>query len=264
MKFLLQTFLHEYEVKTGYILPIFLKYALTLSSFDSRLAFERMREDMILDFYHEITLQSIRFAKASIAASNEINCSAHDYMIERRFSCLDEFVLPIRFKEYIHEIVRDCSKSTSNLNQGPSPKRPKNDDDNNAQDFYLHSWEIEKFPKFLQVLIENAMHIKLGYKGNRYQDIIKDLAAFIFIRGGNALYEFFHFNLLLPESSIISSFISNQSKRMRDGVLLFGELKEYLEKNKYALEVSIVEDGTKVFFRSKIKQFLNILIFYLF
>jgi len=218
-----------------------------LSNFDSRLAFERMREDMMMDFFQEITQQSIRLAKASKTTSNEINCSAYDFIHERRYSCMDEFNLPIRFKDYINEIMTDCSKFASNSKPGPSPKRPKNDVyDDNEQDFCLHSWEIEKFPKFLKVLIINAMHIKLGFKGNRYSDMIREISAFIYIRGGNALYEFFHLNLLLPESSTLSTFVSSKMKRMCDGILLFDELKEYLLKNKYNLEVSIVEDGTRV------------------
>ncbi|KAG5672927.1 hypothetical protein PVAND_003015 [Polypedilum vanderplanki] len=104
----------------------------------------------------------------------------------------------------------------------------------------------DNFTNFLKICIENAKCIDLGYKGNRYGEMVMKLAAFLYIRGGKNLYKFMHLNLKFPELTSLKQFMKRELSMISENCLRFDGLKDYLILNKYPLEISLFEDGTKV------------------
>jgi hypothetical protein len=96
------------------------------------------------------------------------------------------------------------------------------------------------------LFVINCNEIQFGNRGNRYTDVIKKLAAFVYIRGGKALYQFLRANLKLPELSGLIDFMRTELSVVRENTARFDELKSYLESHNYPLEVHLFEDGTKV------------------
>lgn len=90
------------------------------------------------------------------------------------------------------------------------------------------------------------MSTTFGFSGNRYEDEVRDIAAFLLIKGGASLYTFFHQNLHLPEISTIRTYLNSQKSFIQDGEIYFDALKDYLVKNDLSFDVGVYEDGTRV------------------
>lgn len=103
-----------------------------------------------------------------------------------------------------------------------------------------------RLTRYLQILVENADKIVLGNKGNRYDDVVKKLASYEYIRAGKHHYNFLSANLKLPELSTTKKFIDQQCKKVYEGQLLFDELQQFLHDNNLGNKISIFEDATKI------------------
>jgi hypothetical protein len=83
-------------------------------------------------------------------------------------------------------------------------------------------------------------------QGSRYRDLIKKIATYIYIRGGNSLYEQLAENMVLPNLKTVRRFILKFNTKMIEGKIYSNELKDFLISHNFPLEVIILEDGTKV------------------
>jgi hypothetical protein len=63
---------------------------------------------------------------------------------------------------------------------------------------------------------------------------------------GLTMYNFFQINLKLPVYKTIRNFINKEYKIIHEGHLRFEELKLFLEKHQYKLEIGVFEDGTRI------------------
>lgn len=69
---------------------------------------------------------------------------------------------------------------------------------------------------------------------NRYDDSLKQFCVFLYFVGGRLLYETLQANLTnsLPTITTLNRFISLNKDNIVEGEFRFGQLKEFLEKNK--------------------------------
>lgn len=94
--------------------------------------------------------------------------------------------------------------------------------------------------------MENAYKNKVGYKGNRFLDEMKEIAAYCFIRGGKHFYEFLTKNLSLPDLKTVKKFMKVEMNCTYEGEMRFDIICDFLKANNIKLEVGIFEDGTKI------------------
>lgn len=72
------------------------------------------------------------------------------------------------------------------------------------------------------------------------------MSSYIYIRGGKSLYEFIHVNLVLPELSGLKKFMNKELSAIKENILRFDELHQYLAAHEYPMEVHIFEDGSRI------------------
>ncbi|KAK3920118.1 E3 SUMO-protein ligase ZBED1 [Frankliniella fusca] len=101
----------------------------------------------------------------------------------------------------------------------------------------------------LKLLLDSAQKNSLGKNhGQRYDEDIQLLAAYLFIVGGRMLYEFLQTNLTnsLPSISTVDRTLKKYSTPVIEGTFRFQELKDFLLQHNLPLKVTISEDGTRV------------------
>jgi len=83
--------------------------------------------------------------------------------------------------------------------------------------------------------------------GNKFAEPLKLFSLYIFIVGDRMLYELLHANLknILPSITTINKCLDKESN-ISDGIVRFKELKLFLTKRKYPLNVFISEDQTAI------------------
>lgn len=106
----------------------------------------------------------------------------------------------------------------------------------------------ENFPitKFVEIFIENVQNNQLHNKRNRFSDIVKKIATYIYIRGGKSLFEFLQANIVLPDLGGLKIYMKNELNVIEENKLRFDELHQYLAANDYPFEVHVFEDGTRI------------------
>lgn len=101
---------------------------------------------------------------------------------------------------------------------------------------------------FLECLKDTAMkNIKRKKHGNKFTSPLKLFSLYIFIVGGRMLYELLHANLqnILPSITTINRLIDKESNIV-NGIVRLKELKLFLIKRNYPLNVFISEDQTAI------------------
>lgn len=98
----------------------------------------------------------------------------------------------------------------------------------------------------LDILKQNLSQNRHGSSGNRYNDLVMKISAYLLIRGGNSMYEFLRVNLALPSTKWVYNNMMRFQHKLEEGRFYFDELKLFLESRNYPMEVAILEDGTKV------------------
>lgn len=98
----------------------------------------------------------------------------------------------------------------------------------------------------MKTLLQNNMNNKLGYTRNFYQPEFMSISAYLFLRLGLKQYDFLNKNALLPSVSTIRNHIMRDIRTMEEGVIRVDGLVDYLKTNDYSMEVSILEDATKI------------------
>lgn len=101
-------------------------------------------------------------------------------------------------------------------------------------------------PKFLYDGIINSYFNAPGDHNNEFDDDIKRLALYIYLRGGKKLYEFFIYNMHFPCYRSVLRYVDSYHKQMIEGKLYFDELHDFLLKRNLPKVVSISEDATKI------------------
>lgn len=94
--------------------------------------------------------------------------------------------------------------------------------------------------------MENAYKNEVGYKGNRYEEEIKEIASYCYIRGGKFFYNFLSINLSLPELSTVRRFMSDEMNLLYEGEMQFDFICDFMRSNNIKMQVGIFEDGTKI------------------
>ncbi|KAG5671558.1 hypothetical protein PVAND_001751 [Polypedilum vanderplanki] len=120
------------------------------------------------------------------------------------------------------------------INQDISPRRTRQK---------LNDTEM---PEMIKMLVRNCRNIIDRNKGNRYDDEIKELSAFFYIRFGLKQYEFLSCNLNLPHVSSVRNHMAKSMTNLKESQLDFDGLKKFLQENNYELNVGLFEDGTKI------------------
>lgn len=101
---------------------------------------------------------------------------------------------------------------------------------------------------FLQQLIETTENIQnINKHGHRFSETGKLFGLYIYIIGGRLLYETLYSNLKksLPSISTLLRSIDENS-HIEEGVILFSNLKDYLIRKKYPLQIFVSEDQTAI------------------
>lgn len=238
----------KYEKKFNFEFPLFLKRALELSGFSDEIAFRNFDSSLLPELYEELTGQIIRFANSFKMEPNDINKEAYTHIRQKSYSSLSDYKLPVQFKSILSQMITESTKNqqqSSYTAQCSTAKRPRPEKDNNLVSESSID-QLQSLPSFLQIVINNALVNKQGFKGNRYSDMIKDIAGLILCRCGPKQYKMLQINMSLPEISVVRDYIVNQGIQLHEGVLYINELRSFLDRNNYPLEVGIFEDGTKV------------------
>lgn len=92
---------------------------------------------------------------------------------------------------------------------------------------------------------KNSSRVEAGY---RFDDDIKNFAAYIRMLGGRLAYQTVHRNLelALPSLSSIDRYIRQTDDKLIEGELRCAALLEYLKKRELPLIVSLSEDATRI------------------
>lgn len=101
---------------------------------------------------------------------------------------------------------------------------------------------------FLKILQDTAeRNAKVNKYGNRFSEPLKLFSLYLFIVGGRLTYETLYGNLrnCLPSLTTVERTLS-ESQQIKEGVIRFKELKEYLEKRNCPMKVFISEDQTAI------------------
>jgi len=211
-----------------------------LSGITDEISFKNINNSMLPEFFNELSAQIIRFAESAVNCPNDINREAFDHIQQKCFSSFNEYQLPVQFKLVLTHIRNDL-----NVQQASSSKRPREEGDNILMK-EISADQFDALPLFLQLIINNAIVTTPGFKGNRYSEMIRDVAGLLLCRCGPKQYDIFQMNMSLPEISTVRDYIESQAKHLHEGILYIDELKNFLIQKGYPLEVGIFEDGTKV------------------
>jgi len=92
--------------------------------------------------------------------------------------------------------------------------------------------------------MESCLTFQRGDTGNRFADNLLSFCKYFYIKSGLSCYDTLYKNLPIPSTHILKSNL--QEKRMEHSKIYFNELKLYLEKNNYPLDVIISEDATRI------------------
>ena len=104
-----------------------------------------------------------------------------------------------------------------------------------------------RLSNFIEDCLANSLkNLDKKPKGRRYTDEIKQIATYLYIRGGLSLYEFFSKNMDFPQVITIKRFMDDMQSKLVEGIIYSKQLKEFLVAHNLPLEVLIVEDGTKI------------------
>lgn len=92
---------------------------------------------------------------------------------------------------------------------------------------------------------KNSSRVEAGY---RFDDDIKDFAAYFRMLGGRSAYQTIHRNLelALPSLSSIDRYVRQADDKLVEGELRCAALLEYLKRRKLPLIVSLSEDATRI------------------
>lgn len=108
--------------------------------------------------------------------------------------------------------------------------------------------KFSNISSFLDCLRDTAAkNIRYKKHGNKFTEPLKLFSLYIFIVGGRLLYELLHANLqnILPSITTINRCLDKESNIV-DGVVRLEELKLFLTKRNYPLNVFISEDQTAI------------------
>jgi len=108
--------------------------------------------------------------------------------------------------------------------------------------------KFSNISSFFDCLRDTAVkNSKCKKHGNKFAEPLKLFSLYIFIVGGRMLYELLHANLknILPSITTINRCLDKESN-INDGIVRFKELKLFLTKRKYPLNVFISEDQTAI------------------
>lgn len=227
-----------------------------LSGFNDEISFNNLDIALLPELFNELSAQIIRFASAAEYDNNDINTEAYNHIRQKYYLSMNDYQLPVKIRSVLTQILNEIKNNNqrSKSDQKSISKRLQHE----RNDFLLNEVSSDQFntlPMFLQVIINNAVFTTPGFTGNRYSDMIYDIASLFLCRCGPKQYEIFQPNMSLPEISMVRNYIDKKSMSLNEGVLYIKELKDFLIKNDYPLEVGIFEDGTKVnfYFAKKIK-----------
>lgn len=120
--------------------------------------------------------------------------------------------------------------------------------------------EYDDLTQYLKIICRNAVKNVSGSNGNRFDSEVKKIAAYLLIRDGKKQYNFHSVNMNFPELSTVRKFINREMELMAESILMFDNLKEFLEKRNYKMEVAVFEDGTKISERIEYDLKMNTLI----
>lgn len=98
----------------------------------------------------------------------------------------------------------------------------------------------------MEILNDNAAIIIGGHRGNRYEKIVKQIAAYELIRAGKKHYNFLASNLKFPEISTTRKFINKELPKVYEGQFLFDEFAHFMRKNNLGKVAGVFEDATKI------------------
>lgn len=108
--------------------------------------------------------------------------------------------------------------------------------------------EFSNISSFLNCLRDTAMkNIKCQKHRNRFSEPLKFFSLYIFIVGSRMLYELLHANLqnILPSITTINRSLDKESNII-DGIVRLKELKLFLIKRNYPLNIFISENQTAI------------------
>jgi hypothetical protein len=101
-------------------------------------------------------------------------------------------------------------------------------------------------PKFVTNIAQNSINNSYGWRGNVFEEKIKQMSLFLYIRGGSNLYNVLARNMALPSLKTLERYMLKYHHRLVEGELYFDELLKFLEKNNLPKCVSVTEDATKI------------------
>lgn len=107
----------------------------------------------------------------------------------------------------------------------------------------LSNKHVEPLNRILQ---ESSLTFERGNTGNRYQEEMKELASFIFIKGGASLYKSLAQISSFPSVHEVKKNLYDIYPYIRDGQIYAKELKEFLVARNLKLVVGLGIDDTRV------------------
>ncbi|KAK4885393.1 hypothetical protein RN001_001664 [Aquatica leii] len=127
----------------------------------------------------------------------------------------------------------------------------------------LNQEHVTASPPFLEMLKETEIaNFKHRKHGSRFSELLKLFSLYLFIVGGRLTYELLYSNLsgALPSITTLNRLLDEGSKIV-EGVPRFLELKNYLIKRNYRLQVFISEDQTaiirRIYYDPKINEMVG-------
>ncbi|KAK4880914.1 hypothetical protein RN001_004233 [Aquatica leii] len=163
----------------------------------------------------------------------------------------------------ITEIYKICEKVQLEIDKDPVITETFN---RYHQTIGLNPEHVTASPPFLEMLKETAIaNSKHRKHGSRFSEQLKLFSLYLFIVGGRLTYKLLYSNLsgALPSITTLNRLLDEGSKIVK-GVPRFLELKNYLIKRNYRLQVFISEDQTaiigRIYYDPKINEMVGYVI----